>query len=645
MGGKPPTPPKLIEFGATQPDYAPECKDDVTPGTDTFNAEKQWEVSSSLSEDNPCYYMGGKKATSEAEGEGTTWIANTLQGDEENGAGNTYSNVMGCWNREMARNVQLRSWGRDHSITGHLLDRIATVVDTICGGIPGAEAAPIGLGLEFKPNEICSGITGLVHTVATGINDGVYEEREWQTGLAGDADCPPEVLGMARMFCDLHCIRDAVKAGDSAILDNLEKAVGVVGQNTQMLLEHYTGWLGDQLGELSKQVKALTPKTMMQQVQEFRNDMTTMFTEMHSFATDTSFDTGSLASMKRALGSFISEVKAQTPKGNETLDEHLQMVQRKAAALHQRFKLASQNSMPKEYEVERRAAEWAEKTEKLLDSRVSMLGVYTNTSHASKQIQHWLKEQLRSDEDAASEVLMEEESLRVVMRDLDSSWWTIRDAMDDYLEAADVHIKAYRGAVSAVQEYTSTCSLGFSSLKGAHKQVIKAEDKAHKVLQSAWNTIVPTLGLLASKVRDADTLGSLALADVRDLEFDGLSGEDQHEFCNLTADHDDAAVNSFVQKLISDSMSKGLYGQTVTQLRLIFLDLALLKDRFVFGGLGSPPKQSTIIEAWSNIEDARKDIEQNERLFMVSKLIRLWRSQNHCSKSEHRRHHHHSLRH
>ncbi|CAE7225543.1 unnamed protein product, partial [Symbiodinium natans] len=47
--------------------------------------------------------------------------------------------------------------------------------------------------------------------------------------------------GFARTFCDLHCIRDAVRKGDDAILRALEEAVEIVGKNTQILLEHYVG--------------------------------------------------------------------------------------------------------------------------------------------------------------------------------------------------------------------------------------------------------------------------------------------------------------------------------------------------------------------------------------------------------------------
>ena len=85
--------------------------------------------------------------------------------------------------------------------------------------------------------------------------------------------CQPAELGFARVFCDLHCIRDSVRTGcyrmlglclasasarvcgtsgspfsigrkgDNAILRAIEGAVDVVGQNTQLLLEHYVARL------------------------------------------------------------------------------------------------------------------------------------------------------------------------------------------------------------------------------------------------------------------------------------------------------------------------------------------------------------------------------------------------------------------
>ena len=36
---------------------------------------------------------------------------------------------------------------------------------------------------------------------------------------------------MARMFCDLHCIRDVVQKGDAAILSSLQNGVKTIQQD------------------------------------------------------------------------------------------------------------------------------------------------------------------------------------------------------------------------------------------------------------------------------------------------------------------------------------------------------------------------------------------------------------------------------
>ncbi|CAK9016359.1 Uncharacterized protein SCF082_LOCUS13144 [Durusdinium trenchii] len=63
--------------------------------------------------------------------------------------------------------------------------------------------------------------------------------------------------GFARTFCDLHCIRDAVRKGDDAILRALEEAVEIIGKNTQLLLEHYAIALMEPLPWSWKSCRAL----------------------------------------------------------------------------------------------------------------------------------------------------------------------------------------------------------------------------------------------------------------------------------------------------------------------------------------------------------------------------------------------------
>jgi hypothetical protein len=66
--------------------------------------------------------------------------------------------------------------------------------------------------------------------------------REHHAGHEGDSKS-----AFARIFCDMYCIKDAVKQGDQAILVNLENAVSVLNQNFDSLLEYYTGGIADKL--------------------------------------------------------------------------------------------------------------------------------------------------------------------------------------------------------------------------------------------------------------------------------------------------------------------------------------------------------------------------------------------------------------
>lgn len=38
-------------------------------------------------------------------------------------------------------------------------------------------------------------------------------------------DCDPIQAGLDRLFCDIHCVRDAVVRGDRTILRNLKQAL------------------------------------------------------------------------------------------------------------------------------------------------------------------------------------------------------------------------------------------------------------------------------------------------------------------------------------------------------------------------------------------------------------------------------------
>ncbi|CAE7177294.1 unnamed protein product, partial [Symbiodinium microadriaticum] len=108
-------------------------------------------------------------------------------------------------------------------------------------GLPDVEAAPMGAGFQFEPGATYN-LFGTMYLNAIHMAlDARQARQERHFEQAGHDDCNPIQHGFARTFCDLHCIRDAVRKGDDAILRALEEAVEIVGKNTQILLEHYVG--------------------------------------------------------------------------------------------------------------------------------------------------------------------------------------------------------------------------------------------------------------------------------------------------------------------------------------------------------------------------------------------------------------------
>merc|ERR1719443_377742 len=101
-------------------------------------------------------------------------------------------------------------------------------------------AAAVGFGMALETNDVCQGI---VKKIAFGVRFGkdlIYNGIRLDHKIKRYADCDSRQASFNRMFCDLHCIRDAVKAGDKAILSTLEKSVEVMGRNMDMLMEYHT---------------------------------------------------------------------------------------------------------------------------------------------------------------------------------------------------------------------------------------------------------------------------------------------------------------------------------------------------------------------------------------------------------------------
>eukprot|EP00438_Fugacium_kawagutii_P002582 Skav219270 [mRNA] locus=scaffold1380:116525:119289:- [translate_table: standard] len=178
-------------------------------------------------------------------------------------------------------------------------------MDLICDAPPNIETAPMGVGAEFQAEDWCTDGMDLAHAMVLmasfhggiGFANSIYEvEKE------DNADC------LDRLFCDVHCVRDAVVRGDRAILRNLKSATEVTNKNMKKMVEWWvpanraeTGWLAakldtteDRLGIRIQMVQDALATANTAALQEAKEVSGSMLAELAGFA-----DAASLSALSR----------------------------------------------------------------------------------------------------------------------------------------------------------------------------------------------------------------------------------------------------------------------------------------------------------------------------------------------------------
>lgn len=588
--------PTLIEFGATQPSYAEECRDEVTPGQSDFNLEEMNKKGESLAEGNPCKLIAGEWKKEKGKGwkpSGTsTWTTHGWDNkDSERGAGTTYDSVRACGDREINRDLKAAEFQFGHDMVENTMGYIEPWFGLPCSFVPDAEVAPMGVGVEFKVSKICEGIVNFVFSTVNFMNNGVLMGQQFAMANDDNADCNSLQHGLSRIFCDLHCIRDAVKAGDKAILTSLERMVGVIGENTNLLLEYYAGTLQDSVDLISDK---LGVKSSLVEAKEMTGRMQGMFMEMGKMLEGGQMAANGRATVLRALDEATAKFsKTQFPVGPNATYLFESMSQ-EVEKLHATVSTSTKHQLSPSEAATQRASAGLEHLQKVLRTRLHLLGVYKTRSAAANERQR----RLRSKVDAA-DVLEEvrEQSARMMLLTLDETWWSLRSHLDGYYEKAQVQAEAYDSAFALLDGYTSQCSVGFSQLQSAYRHSLAAEEAAHDQLHSTWAAVVPELGLLASKVSDGRGFVELDRLDAASIGASAL-GTNLSTVC---AGGPEAVAAA--RAALDEATRDGLVEQTATQMRGVLVQAATLRDRFPAGGLQAPDL-SEVTEAWQRLHSA-----------------------------------------
>ena len=493
------SPPALLRFAADDPQYRPECKDQYHPryrpdpdsedepfDREAMNEESRslWQEGEDAREDtsngrtrktnraeNPCAWIWSADPNTAGNGApvGLGWKPrrklssngrfedSEFEGDSD---GVTYRTVKGCGDREVSR---LQDLGAQNFILGTAdnvqkwlfgtsLDKLQFFIDTV----ESAKTQTLGLGfgievglfsLRFKAEFVQKTIE-----LGLGLRQN-FVDRNY--GVSDTNDCLTLQHGLARIFCDLHCIRDAVKAGDKAILSNLEKATEVINNNTKRLLEFY---LSDDQGADSAgllQSQKVIVEGMSKSFVEMRQMLQTHLHPMAASAATRSIDTF-LASTALEPKNDVTNIHSSRNLSN--LSFQLDHLASKVTTLHSSLShTLSSHKLTASQSVSDRTSEYVTTMMQVVKAKVHTLGIYKNAALKSKERQYWLRSHSTT---SVKELLLEmqdefhEDTMKLAMDSIDKTWWMLRSKLDMYFDVMEEYWGAFKSALVALDEYT-----------------------------------------------------------------------------------------------------------------------------------------------------------------------------------------------
>jgi len=588
-----PKPPKLIKFEEIKPEYAEECKDDVF-----YDKEKMNKVGVELPSENPCSLVAGDLRT----GQGAVYPKWTSLAENEMTKGFTWRQALACLKRMKDRDAQkahITFW--THRV-GDLVKQGASIADFICGFLPDTNIEPFGLGVSMKAGAMCKGLTKLISERIELVFKTVRDQSDYQHMLASVGDCRMNGA-FSRIFCDLHCIRNAVKQGDVAILGSIKKSFDVMTENNQMLFEHYTQTVLDKMDTMKPK------KASLEQISEMKDGIHRMLVDMHQVASGLTFDAPSKASILRALNK-LSACSSQGSPGNIT--GHFMDLIKMTSNVQSLLDTAKDESLSGAAAVAHRVGEVAGHMLEVSKQRNQMLGVFNQAGSISKQRQNWLWQRAahRPHDDDALE--LDRMGTQNVLLTLDKTWWNIRTSIDGYLDAAVMQANKFTDLVTVMNAYTSECSASYLSLSQAYSRAVGAEKHAHEVLLKAWGESVPLVGLLASQLCDGDAFNRFARADIA-----AAKGQARGHIANKSQPlsmlgmvlqpaqicTNNSAVHTDVQSGVSRILAEGMLGQMVAQLDVLFREIDMMEGGHADMNIGSPINSEQVLDAKHRIQN------------------------------------------
>jgi len=184
---------------------------------------------------------------------------------------------------------------------------------------------------------------------------------------------------------------------------------------------------------------------------------------------------------------------------------------------------------------------------------------------------------------------IEQEATNAVIMDFDRSWWTIREKLDAYFEAAETQLATLGKALQTMDDYTSKCTKNMHDLKQAHALAARADETALAQLRNTWLVVEQEGAMMAARMADGHGFLRLGRSDVLTAEL--------HSNRSVLCVGGSGAID-VIDMAVEQSLKNGLALQTWTQWQGILADVASLEHRFVAANIPAPKA-----ETWDRARD------------------------------------------
>ncbi|CAE8674203.1 unnamed protein product [Polarella glacialis] len=564
-----PPQPELGDFKAEQPKYSEECLDykDLWKNmkeTYTNNEDEEVTEESTLQAEegtkgaelldyHPCAVAQSAGGIFGKIGKGNGQLA------PEN---MMYKDWNDCMQGDIERDLASAHVDLAESITDLTSDVVQNGIKMVCAIPPDVEIAPLGVGAEVEPDSICDQVTDFVGSLVHLPIGLAYAGVRYANEQEGYAACNPLQVGFSRMFCDVHCVRDAVIRGDRTIIRNLEKATKISNDNMKKMVEWSTEAARTETEYLDKKVDyslavstaylqsiaANTQPSEAKLLQGARAASSSMLSELSGFAQLASFSELSRVTARDELERFAGS--AELLEGAAPNATRLAAVLNQIASLHQVLRSAS-GGLSKAQAVGKQLSQDARGMQEQARRQRQVLGVYRLHSQTARSAaQGWRS---RSDQ-------------RAVLVSLDHLWWQLREKLDRYLDTAEEEVKHFQAAFATMADYEH-CTAGFSNLLATYTTSMAVMEESHRQLQATWRETSNLLGELAAVIVDGEAFSIFM----------------QEEGCDST-----------------------LVQQTVKQAKLAVGGMRMLIHRFRVAGMGEPDT-SSLEQASQRIQESYAD--------------------------------------